>query len=561
MLDLWYKNTIIYCLDVETFRDSDGDGVGDFPGLTECLDYLSGLGITCIWLMPFYPSPNRDNGYDVTDYYNVDSRLGTLGDFVEFTRQANHRGIRVIVDLVVNHTSTEHPWFQAACSDQQSKYRDYYVWKEKKPEDADEGIVFPGRQSTTWTYQEQAQAFYHHRFYEHQADLNIANPTVRQEICKIMGFWLQLGVSGFRVDAAPYLIELQGVEDQADVTDPFTYLSEFRDFLSWRRGDAIVLAEANISIEEMPKYFGNGDRMQMLFGFIVNQQMMLSLVREEAAPLVNALKSLPPIPQIGQWAIFVRNHDELSLDKLTPAEQEEVADQFAPDREQMWIFDRGIRRRLPPMVEGNIRRIQLAYSLMLTLPGTPVLFYGEEIGMGEDLSLDERNSTRTPMQWSDAPNGGFSTAPSEKLIRPVISEGQFGYAAVNVMDQRRDPKSLLNWMERAIRMRKECPEFGWGKWQILDTGKPQVFAHRCEWQKGAVVALHNLSSQPCTVTLSSSPENSPPGNSPPENLPENDHHWLELLGDCPYEPLKGASREIYLESYGFRWFRVCSRGA
>lgn len=299
-----------------------------------------------------------------------------------------------------------------------------------------------------------------------------------------MGFWLQLGVSGFRVDAAPYLIELQGVEDQADVTDPFTYLSEFRDFLSWRRGDAIVLAEANISIEEMPKYFGNGDRMQMLFGFIVNQQMMLSLVREEAAPLVNALKSLPAIPPIGQWAIFVRNHDELSLDKLTPAEQEEVADQFAPDREQMWIFDRGIRRRLPPMVEGNIRRIQLAYSLMLTLPGTPVLFYGEEIGMGEDLSLDERNSTRTPMQWSDAPNGGFSTAPGEKLIRPVISEGQFGYAAVNVLDQRRDPKSLLNWRERAIRMRKECPEFGGGKWQILDTGKPPVFAHRCEWQKG-----------------------------------------------------------------------------
>jgi maltose alpha-D-glucosyltransferase/alpha-amylase len=544
MLDLWYKNTIIYCLDVDTFRDSDGDGVGDFPGLTASLDYLAGLGITCIWLMPFYPTPNRDNGYDVKDYYNVDPRLGTLGDFVEFTRQANHRGIKVIVDLVVNHTSTEHPWFEAACRDRHSKYWNYYVWSEEKPENAEEGIVFPGRQSTTWTYQEQAKAYYHHRFYEHQADLNIANPTVREEICKIMGFWLQLGVSGFRVDAAPFLIELQGVEDQADVNDPFIYLSEFREFLSWRRGDAIVLAEANIGIEEIPKYFGDGERMQMLFGFIVNQQMMLSFVREEATPLINALKSLPPVPKVGQWAIFVRNHDELTLDKLTPEEQEEVADQFAPDREQMWIFDRGIRRRLPPMVEGDMRRIQLAYSLMFTLPGTPVLFYGEEIGMGEDLSLDERNSTRTPMQWSDEYNGGFSDAPSDRLFRPVISEGEFSYHRVNVVDQRRDPKSLLNWMERAIRMRKECPEFGWGKWQILDTGNPQVFAHRCEWRGGVVIAFHNFSSQPCTVTLS------------PEQ--DKDRHLVELLGDCPYERLERASREIHLESYGFRWFRAWS---
>lgn len=542
MLDLWYKNSVIYCLDVKTYFDLNGDGIGDFEGLTHRLDYLMGLGITCIWLMPFYPSPNRDNGYDITDYYSVDPRLGTLGDFVEFTRQANHRGIRVIIDLVVNHTSIDHPWFQAACNDPNSKYYRYYVWSEEEPKDAQEGIIFPGQQETTWTYNESAGAYYYHRFYEHQADLNIANPEVRNEICKIMGFWLQLGVSGFRVDAAPYLIELRGVEDQTNVSDPFVYLREFREFLSWRRGDAIVLAEANLPAEELPHYFGDGDRMQMLFNFILNQQLMLALVRESAEPLVNGLKSLPPLPKLGQWAMFVRNHDELTLDKLSKAEQAEVAKQFAPDREKMWIFDRGIRRRLPPMLNGDLQRIQLAYSLLFTLPGAPVLFYGEEIGMGEDLSLDERNSIRIPMQWTAEQNGGFSDAPPDQLIRPALKSDPFGYPDVNVLDQRRDPKSLLNWMERAIRARKECPEFGWGDCKIINTGNPHVFAHRCQWENRTVVAVHNMAKEPCTVTL--------------DLEGDDEKHLIELLGDYPYQPLTGASREIHLESYGYRWFRV-----
>ncbi|MBD2459751.1 alpha-glucosidase C-terminal domain-containing protein [Oscillatoria sp. FACHB-1407] len=543
MLDLWYKNAILYCLDVETYMDGNGDGVGDFVGLTQRLSHLAGLGITCIWLMPFYPTPNRDNGYDITDFYTVDPRLGTLGDFVEFTHAAHNRGIRVIVDLVVNHTSTDHPWFQAACRDKHSKYHNYYVWSETKPDDAEEGIVFPGLQETTWTYNEEAGAYYFHRFYDHQADLNIANPEVRAEINKIMGFWLKLGVSGFRIDAAPFLIELNGIEHQADVTDPYQYLQEIRKFLSWRCGDAILLAEANVPMQDVPPYFGDGDKMQMLFHFMLNQHLMLALAQEKAEPIARALKAPPAIPDTGQWAIFVRNHDELSLDKLTQDEQQEILSGFHQDREKVWIFDRGIRRRFPPLVQGNPKRLRLAYSLMFTLPGTPVLFYGEEIGMGDDLSQPERFPIRAPMQWSDKPNAGFSNAPADKLIRPIISDETFGYQHVNVVEQRRDSDSFLNWVERAIRVRKECPEFGWGTWAIVETDCPTVFAHQCEWQGGTVMAVHNLSREACTVTLKL------------DNV-EDGWQLIDLLGQQEYAIAPDNSHTLKLEGYGYYWFRI-----
>ena len=535
MFDLWYKNAIIYCLDVEVFMDGNGDGIGDFEGLTQRLDYLVGLGVTCIWLQPFYPSPNRDDGYDVQDYYSVDPRLGSLGDFVEFTRYAKERGLRVIIDLVVNHTSTEHPWFQAARQDKHSKYRDFYVWSESKPEDAAEGIIFPGVQESTWTYDKQAEAYYFHRFYDHQADLNIANPAVRQEIYKVMGFWLQLGVSGFRIDAAPFLIELRGIKDQAKIADPYEYLKEIRQLLSWRQGDAILLAEANINMDKVPQYFGDGDKMQMLFQFFVNQGLILGLARESAQPILEAFKAAPPIPAVGQWAQFVRNHDELSLDRLSESEREEVAAAMAPD-EEMWVYDRGIRRRMPPLLDGNEQRLRLTYSLMLTLPGTPVLRYGEEILMGDDLSLKERNSIRTPMQWSTDKNGGFSTAAPEKLVRPVISEGKYGYKQFNVETQQRDPDSFFNWMERAISIRKQCPEFGWGSWQAIDTGNPQVLAHCCEWQGKRVIALHNLSSKACTV-----------------ELPSADAQHLKVLLGSEQQDNSGR---FDLEGYGYCWLRV-----
>ena len=543
MLDLWYKNAVIYCIDVETYMDGNGDGVGDFLGLTQRLDYLSGLGITCIWLMPFYPSPNKDNGYDVMDYYSVDHRLGSLGDFVEFARQATERGMRILVDLVVNHTSDQHRWFQTAIKDPDSRYWDYYLWSKKEPEDIEEGIIFPGRQDSTWTYQPEADAYYAHRFYDHQADLNITNPAVREEIQKIMGFWLELGVSGFRIDAAPHLIELRQADNLFEpAEDPFLYIDELRNFLSWRRGDAILLAEVNETPEELPQYFGDGDRMQMLFNFWGNQHLLLALAREDATPLKQAFDELPPVATIGQWANFVRNHDELTLDKLSDDQQNEIAAAFAPDRETMWIFDRGIRRRFAPLLDGNLQQLKLTYSLLLTLPGTPIINYGEELGMGDDLSLDERKPARTPMQWSTAPNGGFSTAPTDQLVLPVISEGDYGYKQVNVTTQQRDPDSLLNWMERAIRLRKEYPAFGWGQWQTLETDHSSVFAHRCEWQGKAVVAIHNMSQTDCQVTL----------------MLKDDvgKCLINLFTDQPEETLLTPSYEVHLAGYDYRWLEV-----
>lgn len=523
--------------------DGNGDGIGDFVGLTQRVDYLAGLGITCIWLMPFYPSPNKDNGYDVMDYYGVDQRLGTLGDFVEFTRHAQERGIRIIVDLVVNHTSDQHPWFQAAIQNPESKYWNYYLWSKQKPEDRQEDIVFPGFQTTTWTYHPKVDAYYSHTFYDHQADLNITNAEVRTEIQKIMGFWLALGVSGFRIDAAPFLIELRQADNLLErVEDPYIYIDELRDFLSWRRGDAILLAEANEPVAELPKYFGGGDRMQMLFNFWGNQHLFLALAQEDATPLIQAFNELPPISATGQWANFIRNHDELTLDKLSRDQQHEIAAVFAPDREHMWIFDRGIRRRFAPMVNGDPQRLRLVYSLLLTLPGTPVINFGEELGLGDDLSLEERKPARTPMQWSSAPNGGFSTAPIDQLVLPVISEGEYSYQKLNVDIQRRNPNSLLNWMERAIRLRKECPEFGWGAWQILKTDHPGVFAQRCEWQGKVVMAVHNFSQSECTVAV---------------NLEADAGKYLiDLFEDQLDEEIGETLHKLQLPGYGYRWFRV-----
>jgi maltose alpha-D-glucosyltransferase / alpha-amylase len=540
--DLWYKRAIIYCLDVGTFMDSNGDGVGDFRGLTDRLDHLAGLGVNCLWLLPCYPSPNYDNGYDVMDYYGIDPRHGTLGDFVEFMYQARARGMRVILDLVANHTSIKHPWFQSARRDAQSPYRDFYVWSKHKP-DANLEMVFPGEQESVWTYDRKAEAYYLHRFYKQQPDLNIANPEVRDEICRIMGFWLELGVSGFRVDAAPYLIELAGA-DTRGMIDPYDFLNEFRDFLSWRRGDAILLAEANIDLEDAPKYFGAGDRLHMLFNFMLNQHLFLALARQEAAPLVVGLFKPPAIPATTQWANFIRNHDELTLDRLSEPQREDVFAAFAPD-ERMQIYGRGVRRRLPPLLGGDERRIRLTYSLLWTLPGTPVLRYGEEIGMGDDLSLPGRESVRTVMQWSDEANGGFSTAKKNRLVRPVICGGEYGYQRLNVERQQRDPNSLLNWMEKAIRTRKDCPEFGCGEWSVVDTADAAVFAHCARWQGGLAVAVHNLSDEPREVSLALN------------DL--EDGHAVDLLGDRAYEPLGGRSRRMKMEGYGYRWFRVSSK--
>src|SRR5882757_6497907 len=426
--DLWYKNGIIYCLSVGAYMDSDGDGIGDFKGLTRRLDYLHGLGVTAIWLMPFQVSPQRDDGYDVSDYYGVDQRYGTLGDFVEFAHGAKQRGIRVLIDLVVNHTSDEHSWFKQARKDPDSKYRDWYVWSKKKPPRAGHGMVFPGVQKSTWSYNHEAKAWYFHRFFDFQPDLNTSHPEVQAEILKIMGFWIQLGVSGFRMDAVPFVISTKGAKVRKPV-EQYDMLRSLREFLQWREGNAIILAEANVLPETDMQYFGSdGDRMHMMFNFQVNQHLFYALAASDSRPLAKALAATKPRPATAQWGLFLRNHDELDLGRLAPEQAKVVFNAFGPEK-RMQLYDRGIRRRLAPMLEGDRRRIELAYSLMFTLPGTPVVRYGDELGMGDDLSLPERNCARTPMQWSTEPHAGFTK--SRKPATPVVSGGPFGYEHVN----------------------------------------------------------------------------------------------------------------------------------
>ena len=539
--DLWYKNAVVYCLSVETFMDSNGDGIGDFQGLQRRLDYLAGLGITAIWLMPFQTSPGRDDGYDVSDYYNVDPRYGTLGDFVEFTHGAKQRGIRILIDLVVNHTSDEHPWFKAARADKTSRYRDWYVWSKTKPATANEGMVFPGVQKSTWTRDKMSGEYYFHRFYDFQPDLNTSNPLVQAEILKIMGFWIQLGVSGFRMDAVPFVIADKG----AAVTKPkqqFDMLRTFREFLQWRKGDSIILAEANVLPKENTKYFGeDGDRMQMMFNFHVNQALFYAMACADSGPLIKAIKETDTIPRTAQWGVFLRNHDELDLGRLTDAQRGAVFSAFGPDKD-MQLYDRGIRRRLAPMLGGDIRRQKLAYSLMYSLPGTPVLRYGDEIGMGDDLTLPERNCARTPMQWSNEPHGGFTK--SAKPVLPLVSEGPYGFDHVNVAFQRRESASMLNWTERMIRMRKEVPEIGWGTFSAVDCEDPGVLIMRYEWRKNVVVIIHSFHDRPVEISY---------------KVGEGDEQaglLIDIFDGHDSHADEAGKHQMVLEPYGFRWYRA-----
>jgi maltose alpha-D-glucosyltransferase/alpha-amylase len=539
--DLWYKNAIIYCLSVGTYMDANGDGIGDFQGLMRRLDYLHGLGVTAVWLMPFQKSPCRDDGYDVADYYAVDPRYGTLGDFVEFTHAAKQRGIRVIIDLVVNHTSNEHPWFQEARRDPNSRFRDWYVWSKKKPPHANQGMVFPGVQKTTWTYDKEARLYYFHRFYEFQPDLNTSNPHVQAEILKIMGFWIELGVSGFRMDAVPFVIGTKGANVRKPV-EQYDILRVLREFLQWRLGDSIILAEANVLPQTDLEYFGDdGERMQMMFNFQVNQNLFYAMAAADHRPLVKALKATKPRPATAQWGLFLRNHDELDLGRLTDVQRQAVFKAFGPDK-NMQLYDRGIRRRLAPMLAGDRRRLELAYSLMFTLPGTPVIRYGDELGMGDDLCLPERNCARTPMQWSTEPHAGFTK--NDKPLVPAIAEGPYGYEHVNAAQQRRDANSMLNWTERIIRMRKEVPEIGWGDFTVLDTRTPTVLAMRYDWRNNAVLFVHNLESQPREISFS-------------VGLPGDAGNLLvNLLTDDHSRADAKGRHNLLLDAYAYRWYRV-----
>lgn len=535
--DLWYKNAVIYSLDLETFMDANGDGTGDFEGLCNRLHYLHALGVDTVWLAPFQPTPNRDNGYDIADYYGVDPRHGSSGDFVSFIHQAKKLGIKVIIDLVVNHTSDQHPWFLDARSSSDARHRDWYVWSDKKPTNINEGMVFPGVQDATWTFDKKTKSWYFHRFFEHQPDLNTDNPEVRDEIRKIMGYWLQLGVSGFRVDAVPFILESPR-PDKKETKMKFEYLTEMRRFLQWRSGDAVLLGEANVLPEETTHYFGeNGDGIHLMFNFYVNQYLFYAMAPGETGPLITALEKTRNTLDTSQWAHFLRNHDELDIDRLTEEERLKVFARFGPE-ENMQLYHRGIRRRLAPML-GSRPHLEMAYSLMFSLPGTPVMRYGDEIGMGEDLTLKERAAVRTPMQWSAEKNAGFSKA--DKLVHPVIDRGYFSYEHVNVEDQRRDPDSMLNWMMALIRLRKECPEIGMGDWQIIQTKNPGLLTICYSRNNHFVLTVHNFSDKPCEVMIPAKTT----GNKGLRDLMKKDE--VDPDGKDQYT--------IALDSYGYKWFR------
>lgn len=537
--DLWYKNAVIYSLDLESFLDANGDGVGDFEGLINRLDYLEYLGIDAVWLAPFQPSPMRDNGYDVADYYGVDPQYGSLGDFVQFMHEAEKRGIKVLMDVVINHTSDEHPWFQHARSSRESPFRDWYVWSKKRPNNWNRGMVFPGEQEAIWTYDQKAREYYFHRFYEFQPDLDMDNPAVRTEVRRILGFWLQLGVHGFRVDAVPFVIE-SVVPGRQKGEQHFEYLAEFRRFLQWRSGSAILLGEANVLPEENAKYFGEDGAtgLHMMFNFFVNQHLFYALATGDVEPLIDALHATADIPETAQWAQFLRNHDELDLGRLSDEQRQRVFDRFAPDPD-MQLYGRGIRRRLAPML-GDREHEELAYSVMFSLPGTPVIRFGDELRMGDNLELDERAAVRTPMQWADEPNGGFSTA--EETVSPVIVEGVWSCRHINVAAQRRDPDSFLSWTARMIRLRKECPEIGWGDWSILDAGSSSVLVMCYRWRGNAVLVMHNFGESPHEAVL---------------RLHDDDADRLsDLLRDEELKVDDDGAIRVPLDALDYRWFRV-----
>ncbi|MCF2446694.1 alpha-amylase family protein [Dyadobacter sp. CY345] len=535
--NFWYKNSVIYNLEIGVFKDSDGDGRGDFNGLIQKLDYLKMLGIDAIWLAPFQPSPGEDDGYDVADFYGVDEKLGSSGDFVEFMHQAQKRGIRVIMDLVINHTSDQHPWFLNSRETKTSKFRDWYIWSKDRPKDAEIGMVFPGVQKEVWTIDNKTNEYYYHRFYNFQPDLNFSNPEVVQESQRIIGYWLNQGIAGFRLDAVPFIIEVPKTGSEKPKLD-YDFLTDIRQFAQSRKSDAAILGEANVDPEENQNYFGkNGEGIQMMFNFYANQYLFYALATGDLKPFKTAIEQTKKIPEASQWAHFLRNHDEIDLGRLTDKQRDGVYKKFGPDK-NMQLYDRGIRRRLAPMLGNNRNHIELAYSLLYSLPGSPVIRYGEELGMGDDLSLKERISVRTPMQWTDEKNAGFTSA--DTAIRPVINQGDYGFQKLNVAAQTRDQSSLLNWNARMIRLRKSSPEIGLGTYTVLDVSSPDVLAIRYEYNGQFLIIVHNFSDQPKSASV-------PSGKA-------------RILYDLMPEPKDmkpdGGTFNVSLAGYGYRWYRV-----
>ena len=534
----WYKDAIFYELHIRAFQDSDGDGNGDFRGLTDRLDYLKDLGVDCIWLLPFFVSPGRDDGYDVADYYAVHPAYGSLGDVTTFIAAAHARGLKVMTDLVVNHTSDQHAWFQAA-RQPGSPMRDYYVWSDTDQKYLDARIIFTDTERSNWTWDAVAGAYYWHRFFSHQPDLNYENPAVIEEMLKVIRFWLDLGIDGFRMDAVPYLIEREGTNCE-NLPETHVILKHIRKFVDDNYPGRVLLAEANQWPDDVRPYFGDGDEFHMAFNFPVMPRIFMALRQEDHGPIVDIIKRTPPIPPDCQWAIFLRNHDELTLEMVTDDERDYMYREYASDPRMK--INVGIRRRLAPLMDNGRRRMELLNSLLLTLPGSPIIYYGDEIGMGDNIFLGDRNGVRTPMQWNGDRNAGFSRADAARLYSPVINDPVYGYQAVNVEAQERTPSSLLNWMKRLIKIRKQNPVFSRGDIAFLYPSNHKVLAYVRRYEDQAVLIVNNLSRfvQPVEIDLRELVGMRP----------------VEMIGKTPFPTIGELPYFLTLGPHGFYWFRL-----
>ena len=495
----WYEDATIYSLDIKTFNDSDGDGWGDFRGAIEKLDYLDDLGVDAVWLRPFYPSPLRDNGYDVADYDGVDERLGTLAEFREFAAGAHDRDIRILTDLVFNHTSDEHEWFQRAREDPSSEYHDYYLWTSHVDDAHNRGNIFPEYEDGVWSYDDVAGKHYFHQFYGHQPDLNVANPAVREELYDVLRFWLDQGADGFRIDAAHPMLMPKGHDattlEETDLGDGIELFKEMRRVVEAEQSDAVLLAEADDEPEHLDYYFGDGEAFHLQFNFVMNAHLTYAIGVKDTWPIHRAEEILPDVEGVGHWVNFLRNHDEWNLLKLPEETFEHAREFFGDDDGDSWIFERGHRLRLADLYAGDHDRIAMAHSLLFALPGTPALQSGDEIGMGSDLSLPEREAVRTPMQWDDSPNGGFSTADPENCYNPVIDEGEYAYDRINVAAQRDDPDSLLSRVRDLSAARDRCPEIARGNYAPVDVDPKEVWVHRFDDGDATLLCAHNFADE------------------------------------------------------------------
>src|ERR1700733_4691002 len=496
---LWYKDAIIYQLHVKSFFDSNGDGIGDFRGLISKLDYIADLGVNTLWLLPFYPSPLLDDGYDISDYRGVHPDYGTLADFRQFVREAHRRGIRVITELVVNHTSDQHPWFQRARKAKPgSPWRDFYVWSDNDQKYAGTRIIFVDTERSNWTWDPVAGAYYWHRFYSHQPDLNYDNPQVLKAVLSVMRFWLQLGVDGLRLDAVPYLVEREGTSNE-NLPETHKILKRLRAEVDSAFPGRVLLAEVNQWPEDCKDYFGDGDECHMAFHFPLMPRMYMAIAREDRFPISDIMRQTPAIPDKCQWAVFLRNHDELTLEMVTDSERDYLWQTSPADRRAR--INLGIRRRLAPLLERDRRRIELMNSLLLSMPGTPVIYYGDEIGMGDNIHLGDRNGVRTPMQWTPDRNGGFSRADPAALVLPSIMDPLYGFESVNVEAQSRDPHSLLNWMRRMLGVRGQHQAFGRGRLRFLYPKNRKILTYLREHDDETILCVANLARSPQAVEL------------------------------------------------------------